>query len=74
MTPAFVDQSLLGPEPDPGWPFKLDAFIHIARHAGDHLAQAEGPPPYEVGVDFATVGRCEFVGGLPDELCGAPEV
>jgi len=23
MTPAFVDQGLLGPDPDPGWPIDL---------------------------------------------------
>jgi hypothetical protein len=29
MTPAFVDMSLLGDDPDPGWPFKLDAFVNV---------------------------------------------
>jgi carotenoid cleavage dioxygenase-like enzyme len=29
MTPAAPDPSQLGPDPDPGWPFKLDAFINI---------------------------------------------
>ena len=48
MTPAFVDQSLLGPDPDPTWPFKLDADINIVRHAGRLLALGEGVPPYEV--------------------------
>ena len=42
MTPAFVDQSLLGDDPDPGWPTKLDAFINIVRHAGRYLALEEG--------------------------------
>ena len=30
MTPAFVDMALLGPDPDPGWPFRLDPF-HVLR-------------------------------------------
>ena len=45
MTPAFVDQSLLGPDPDPTWPFKLDADINIVRHAGHLLALGEGVQP-----------------------------
>ena len=48
MTPAAPDPSRLGPNPDPGWPFKLDAFINIVRHAGRYLALEEGTPPYEV--------------------------
>ena len=48
MTPSYVDQSLLGPDPDPGWPYKLDAFINIVRHAGHYLALEEGAPAYEV--------------------------
>ena len=51
MTPAFVDPSLLGDDPDPGWPFKLDAFINVVRHGGRHLALEEGTPPYEVTAD-----------------------
>jgi carotenoid cleavage dioxygenase len=74
MTPAFVDPSLLGPDPDPGWPIKLDAFINIVRHGGRFLALEEGTPPYEVTPDLATVGRHDFAGALPDGLCAHPKV
>ena len=43
MTPAFVDMKLLGDDPDPGWPFRLDPFINVVRHAGRHLALVRGP-------------------------------
>src|SRR3954452_13865383 len=28
LTPAFVDKALLGDDPDPTWPSKLDAFVN----------------------------------------------
>lgn len=72
MTPAFVEQSLLGPDPDPGWPFKLDAFINIVRHAGHYLALEEGTPPYEVSRELDTIGRFDFGGQLPLGMCAHP--
>ena len=74
MTPAFVDPSVLGPDPDPGWPIKLDAFINIVRHAGRYLALEEGTPPYEVTDALETVGRYDFAGGLPAGMCAHPKV
>ena len=74
MTPAFVDQKLLGPEPDPGWPFKLDPFINVVRHGGRYLALAEGFPPYEVTADLDTVGLYDFAGKLPAGICAHPHV
>jgi carotenoid cleavage dioxygenase-like enzyme len=74
MTPAFVDQSLLGPDPDPGWPIKLDAFINIVRHGGRYLALEEGTPPYEVTAEIETIGRYDFAGALPDGICAHPKV
>lgn len=74
MTPAFVDQDLLGPDPDPGWPVKLDPFINIIRHGGHYLALAEGLPPYEVTADLATVGRYDFGGKMPAGLCAHPKI
>jgi carotenoid cleavage dioxygenase-like enzyme len=58
MTPAFVDMSLLGDDPDPGWPFKVDAFVNVIEHAGRYLALEEGTPPYEITAALETVGRC----------------
>jgi carotenoid cleavage dioxygenase-like enzyme len=74
MTPAFVDQSLLGDDPDPTWPFKLDADINIVRHAGHLLALAEGAPPYEVAPSLDTIGRYDFAGGLPDGITAHPKI
>jgi carotenoid cleavage dioxygenase len=74
MTPALVDQGLLGPDPDPGWPIKLDAFINIVRHAGHYLALEEGTPPYEVSPELDTVGRFDFGGGLPLGMCAHPRI
>jgi carotenoid cleavage dioxygenase len=74
MTPAMVDTSLLGPDPDPGWPFKLDAFVNIVHHAGRYLALEEGTPPYEVSATLDTVGRYDFAGGLPAGLCAHPKI
>lgn len=73
MTPAFVDESLLGSDPDPGWPSKLDAFIHIVKHAGRYLALEEGTPAYEVTAELETVGRFDFHGGLPKGLTAHPK-
>lgn len=74
MTPAFVDQSLLGDDPDPGWPIRLDAFINIVNHAGRYLALEEGTPPYEVTADLETIGRDDFGGALPDGMCAHPKI
>ncbi len=74
MTPAFVDRALLGPDPDPGWPLKLDPFINVVRHGGRYLALAEGFPPYEVTAGLDTVGRYDFGGKLPDGICAHPHV
>jgi carotenoid cleavage dioxygenase-like enzyme len=74
MTPAFVDPSLLGPDPDPGWPIKLDAFIHVVRHGGRLLALAESMPPYELTAELDTVGRYEFAGGLSAGFCAHPKI
>src|SRR5580698_9838051 len=74
MTPAFPDQSLLGPDPDPGWPVKLDAFINVVRHGGRYLALEEGTPPYEITPELDTVGRYDFGGGLPLGICAHPRI
>jgi carotenoid cleavage dioxygenase-like enzyme len=74
MTPAFVDQKLLGPDPDPGWPVKLDAFINVVRHADHFLALEEGTPPYEVSPELETIGRFDFGGGLPLGMCAHPRI
>ena len=74
MTPAFVDTSLLGDDPDPGWPFKLDAFVNVVCHAGRYLALEEGTPPYELSPELDTVGRYDFGGGLPAGMCAHPKI
>jgi carotenoid cleavage dioxygenase-like enzyme len=74
MTPAFVDTALLGPDPDPGWPFRLDPFVNVVRHAGRYLALEEGTPPYEITGKLATVGIFDFAGGLPAGLCAHPKI
>ena len=74
MTPAFVDQSLLGPDPDPTWPFKLDADVNIVRHAGHILAIGEGAPPYEIAADLDTLARYDFGGGLPAGITAHPKI
>jgi carotenoid cleavage dioxygenase-like enzyme len=73
LTPAFVDMALLGPDPDPGWPFRLDPFINVVRHAGRYLALEEGTPPYEIGPDLTTVGLYSFGGVLPG-MCAHPKI
>jgi carotenoid cleavage dioxygenase len=74
MTPDAPGGDELGPDPDPGWPFKLDAFINVVRHGGRWLALEEGTPPYEVADDLATVGRHDFAGRLPAGMCAHPRV
>jgi len=74
MTPAFVDTALLGPDPDPGWPFRLDPFVNVVRHAGRYLALEEGTPPYEIAENLDTVGIFDFGGALPSGLCAHPKV
>jgi carotenoid cleavage dioxygenase-like enzyme len=73
MSPAFVDMSLLGPDPDPGWPFRLDPFINVVRHGGRHLALSEGNPGYEITPDLGTVGLFDF-GGQVKGMCAHPRV
>jgi carotenoid cleavage dioxygenase-like enzyme len=74
MTPAFFDQALLGTDPDPGWPVKLNAFINIVTHAGRYLALAEGLPAYEVSPELETLGRFDFDGGLRLGTCAHPKI
>lgn len=74
MTPSFVDASQLGTDPDPGWPFKLDTFINVVRHAGHLLALGEGVPPYELDGALGTVGRFDWRGSLPGGCCAHPRV
>jgi carotenoid cleavage dioxygenase-like enzyme len=74
ITPAFVDMALLGTDPDPGWPFRLDPFINVVRHAGRYLALEEGTPPYEITDGLDTVGLFDFRGALPAGLCAHPKI
>jgi carotenoid cleavage dioxygenase-like enzyme len=71
MTPTFVDAGLLGDDPDPGWPFRLDPFINVVRHAGKYLALSEGLPGYEITRDLDTVGLYDF-GGRLKGMCAHP--
>lgn len=73
MSPAFVDPALLGDDPDPGWPFRLDPFINVVRHAGRHLTFSEGLPGYEITSELETVGRFDFRGALKG-MCAHPRV
>ena len=73
LTPAFVEPALLGPDPDPGWPFRLDPFINVIRHAGRYLALEEGTPPYEITPDLGTVGLYDFGGALAG-MCAHPKI
>ena len=73
MTPAFVDLAELGPDPDPGWPFRLDPFINVVRHAGRLLTLSEGLPGYEITPDLGTVGRFDF-GGKLKGMCAHPRI
>ncbi|MET0908027.1 MAG: carotenoid oxygenase family protein, partial [Ilumatobacteraceae bacterium] len=63
----------LGDDPDPSWPFKLNAFINVVRHGGRMLALAEGDPPYEITPTLDTVGRYDFGGALPG-ICAHPKI
>jgi carotenoid cleavage dioxygenase-like enzyme len=74
MTPAFVDMSLLGPDPDPGWPFRLDPFVNVVRHAGRYLALEEGTPPYEITGTLESIGLFDFAGALPLGMCAHPKI
>jgi carotenoid cleavage dioxygenase-like enzyme len=74
MTPAFVDESLLGDDPDPGLPFKLNAFVNIVRHNGHLVALEEGMPGYEVSSELQTLGRFDFDGALPLGITAHPKV
>lgn len=74
MTPAFVDLAMLGPDPDPGWPFRLDPFVNVVRHGGRYLALEEGTPPYEITDELETVGLLDFAGGLPLGMCAHPKI
>lgn len=73
MTPAFVDMTLLGDDPDPGWPFRLDPFINVVRHAGRYLALSEGLPGYQITPDLETVGLFDF-GGKLKGMCAHPRI
>ena len=73
MTPSFVDQSLLGPDPDPGWPYKINAFINVIRHDGRYLALDEGTLAYEVTDELGTVGRYDFGGALAKGVTAHPK-
>ena len=73
MTPAFVDMAELGPDPDPGWPFRLDPFINVVRHGGRYLTLAEGNPGYEITAQLETVGRFDFRGSVKG-MCAHPRV
>jgi carotenoid cleavage dioxygenase-like enzyme len=73
MTPAFVDTKLLGADPDPGWPYRLDPFINVVRHGGRTLALAEGLPPYQVSEELDTLGRLDFDGRIKG-MCAHPRL
>ncbi len=73
MTPVLVDMALLGPDPDPTWPFKLNPFINVVKHGGRMLALAEGDLPYEITPELGTVGRYDFAGALPG-ICAHPKI
>jgi carotenoid cleavage dioxygenase-like enzyme len=73
MTPAFVDPTLLGEDPDPGWPFRLDPFINVIRHDQGYLALGEGVPPYLVTGELDTVGLFDFGGALTAGMTAHPK-
>ena len=73
MSPAFVDPALLGDDPDPGWPFRLDPFINVVRHGGRHLTFSEGLPCYEITPELETVGLWDF-GGKLKGMCAHPRI
>ena len=69
-TPALVDMTVLGDDPDPGWPFRLDRFINVVRHGGRTRAR-RGLPPYQVDRNLDTVGLFDFDGKLKG-MCAHP--
>ncbi len=73
MSPTFVDPSLLGEDPDPGWPFRLDPFINVIRQGQGYLALGEGVPPYQVTGDLQTVGLFDFGGALSAGMTAHPK-
>ncbi len=73
LTAAIVEMDLLGPDPDPGWPSRLDPFINVVCHAGRFPALEEGTPPYEITPDLATVGLYDFGGALAG-MCAHPKI
>jgi Retinal pigment epithelial membrane protein len=73
-TVRLVDMALLGSDPDPGWPFRLDPFINVVCHAGRYLALEEGTPPYELTPQLETVGLYDFAGVLPAGICAHPRI
>lgn len=73
LTPARPPAALAGPDQDPGGE-KLLPGINIIRHAHRFLALGEGAPPYEMTAELATIGRCEFAGGLPLGMCAHPKI
>jgi carotenoid cleavage dioxygenase len=73
LTPTFVDPASLGPDPDPGWPTRLDPFINVVRHAGRYLALEEGTPAYEITAGLETVGLFDFAGAIPG-MCAHPKL
>lgn len=74
LTPSFPDKSLLGPEPDPNWPFKASPFINVLRHDGRYLAFDEAAQPYELTADLETVGSCDFGSAIPRGTCAHPRI
>jgi carotenoid cleavage dioxygenase len=73
MSPILFDRALLGPDPDPGYPFKLDPFINIVHHGGRYFALTEGLPPYEVNGTLDTIGLYDFAGKIPG-MCAHPRI
>ena len=73
MSPAFVDPATLGPDQDPGWPFRLDPFINVVRHAGRYLALTETKPCYEITPTLETVGFFDY-GGKVTGLSAHPKI
>jgi len=74
MTPYPPDMSLLGPDPDPAYPFKSAPFINVLRHDGRWLAFDEAAPPYELTADLETVGLCDFGGKITAGMCAHPRI
>jgi carotenoid cleavage dioxygenase len=45
--------------------YKALPNINVVEHGGRLLALSEGDAPYELTPDLATIGACDFDGGLP---------